>query len=79
MKEFQIQLRSVQQVLTFVHLATACSFPVNVYGKHHRVSGKSFMEMFSLNLCRPVRVTMDCTEEEYEAFLLKADRFLVKS
>ena len=78
MKEFEIQLRSVQQVLAFVHLATSRSFPIYVSGKHHRVNGKSFMEMFSLNLRRNVRVSVECTEEEYEAFLLDAEPFLVK-
>ena len=78
MKEFQIYLRSVQQVLSFVSLATSRDFPVYVYGKHHQVNGKSFMEMFSLNLCRPVKVTVECTDEEYEAFLREAERFLVK-
>ena len=78
MKEFEIQLHSVQQVLSFVHLATARPFPVYVSGKHHRVSGKSFMEMFSLNLRHPVTVTVECTDEEYEAFLREVEPFLVK-
>ena len=78
MKEIEIQLRSVQQVLAFVHLATSRSFPIHVSGKHHRVNGKSFMEMFSLNLRRSVKVDLVCTEEEYEAFLADAEPFLVK-
>ena len=77
MEDFEIQLRSVQQVLQFVSLATSRDFPVYVTGKHHRVSGKSFMEMFSLNLCRPVTVSLQCTQEEYDAFLRDAEPFLV--
>lgn len=78
MKEFEIRLCSVQQVLSFVHLATSRVFPIYVSGKHHRVNAKSFMEMFSLNLRRPVRVSLECTDEEYEAFLRDADQYLVK-
>ena len=78
MEDFEIHLRSVQQVLTFVGIATSRDFPVYVTGKHHRVNGKSFMEMFSLNLRRPVTVSLQCTQEEYDAFLRDAEPFLVK-
>ena len=78
MEDFEIRLRSVQQVLSFVCLATSRSFPVYVSGKHHRVNGKSFMEMFSLNLRRPVTVSLQCTQEEYDAFLQDAEPYLDK-
>ena len=78
MEDFEIRLRSVQQVLSFVSLATSRSFPVYVSGKHHRVNGKSFMEMFSLNLRRPVTVSLQCTREEYDAFLQDAEPYLDK-
>ncbi len=78
MEDFEIRLRSVQQVLSFVSLATSRSFPVYVSGKHHRVNGKSFMEMFSLNLRRPVTVSLQCTQEEYDAFLQDAEPYLDK-
>ena len=78
MEDFEIYLRSVQQVLNFVSLATSRNFPVFVSGKYHRVNGKSFMGMFSLNLRRPVTVSLQCTQEEYDAFLRDAEPFLVK-
>lgn len=78
MEDFEIQLRSVQQVLQFVGKATSRDFPVYVTGKHHRVSGKSFMEMFSLNLRHPVTVSLQCTQEEYDSFRKDIEAFLVK-
>ena len=78
MEDFEIHLRSVQLVLQFVSLSTSRDFPVYVTGKHHRVSGKSFMEMFSLNLRHPVTVSLQCTQDEYDAFLRDAEPFLVK-
>ena len=73
--EFEIQLRSVQDVLSFVALATSREFPVRVGNSHHEVNGKSFMEMFCLNLKQPVTVHLDCSEEEFRQFQLDAKPF----
>lgn len=78
MREFQINLRSVQDVQEFVGLATTMTFTVLVDDNHHRVNGKSFMEMFCLDFRAPVTVRMDCTREEFEAFRADAARFEVK-
>ena len=78
MEDFEIQLRSVQQVLQFVSLATSRDFPVYVTGKHHRVSGKSFMEMFCLDFSFPLTARLECTAEEFEEFRKAAHRFAVK-
>ena len=76
--EFDIRLRSVQDVMSFVSIATSRKFPVSVGTTHHQVNGKSFMEMFCLNLKQAVTVTVDCSEEEYLLFCRDAERFLVK-
>ena len=78
MREFEIRIRSVQDVLFFVDLATARSFPVLVGNEHHQVNGKSFMEMFCLNFSRPLRASMECSQEEFDQFLRDADRLLAK-
>jgi len=77
MKEFEIQLRSVWDVQDFVDLATTRSFDVLVCDGHHRVNGKSFMEMFCLNLSRELIAASDCSEEEFRQFLEEAARFLI--
>ena len=78
MKEFEIRIRSVQDILAFVDLATSRPFPVSVGNEFHQVNGKSFMEMFCLNFHRPLRATIECSEEEYKQFLLDAGDLLVK-
>ena len=78
MWEFEIQLRSVQDVQEFVALATAQSFPVLAGTDRYKVSGKCFMEMFCLNFSRPLKAIMKCSEEEFEQFLRDADRLLAK-
>ena len=77
MREFEIRIKSVWDVLTFVNLATSRSFDVRVGNAFHQVNGKSFMEMFCLNFSQPLKATMTCTEEEYQQFLLDAASLLV--
>ena len=36
------------------------------------------MEMFCLDLCGPLRVNVDCSEEELAAFCGDAERFLIR-
>jgi len=77
--EFQIRLSSVKDVQDFVSLATSRTFPIAVGSSHHWVNGKSFMEMFCLDLRLPVQVRLeDCSREDFESFLRDAQPFLPK-
>ena len=78
MKEFTISIRSFEDVQEFVSLATVQPFRIVVGNDRYRVSGKSFMGMFSLDCTEPLQVRMDCTDEEYAHFRQAAERFLVK-
>ena len=78
MREFQVRLQSVHDVQEFVSLSTARGFPVITRDANNKVNGKSFMEMFCLDLCGPLRVDADCSEEELAAFCGDAERFLIR-
>ena len=78
MREFEIRLRSVQDVQEFVTLATTRSFTVLVSDDHHRVNGKSFMEMFCLNFSNRLIAAAECSEQEFEQFRSEAWHFLEK-
>ena len=78
MQNFHITLHSFQEVQEFITLATVQPFAVLVGNEVQQVNGKSFMEMFCLNFGRPLKASMDCTEEEYQQFLRDADALLVK-
>lgn len=67
--DFVIHIRSVQDVETFVKLATAQPFRVYLDDGSHRVNGKSFMEMFCLSLTVPLHVSADCPTDTFRAFL----------
>ena len=76
-KEFMIHLGSVRDVEDFVRISTAQPYPVTLDDGQHRVNGKSFMEMFCLVLTRPLRVTVQCTEEEFQDFLRQTAHFQI--
>ena len=78
MREFEIRLRSVQDVQDFVDLATTKPFTILVCDDFHQVNGKSFMEMFCLNFHFPLTAMLECTEEEFLQFRQDADRFAAK-
>ena len=68
MKEFTVEFHSVQEVQYFVELATQQPFSVELGNEYHKVNGKSFMEIFSLNFDYPLTAWMDCSDEEFLRF-----------
>lgn len=76
MKQFDVELRSFEDVQDFVEVATVQPFRILAGNDRVRVNAKSFMGMFSLNFTEPVHVRADCSEEQYGRFRLAAARFL---
>ena len=73
--EMSIRLRSFEDVQTLADLATAQPFQVWISDDHQTVNAKSLMCMFSLNLCRPLTLQLDCGEEGDEVFRQMRERF----
>lgn len=76
MREFTIQLRSLQDVQDFVNMACTCSFRVIVGNESQRIDGKDFMGMFSLDYRFPQKVWVDCSQEELPGFTQQMQPFL---
>ena len=68
MREFNMDIRSLQQVQAFVRLATAQPFEVVVGNRYQRINGKDLMGMYILDYSRPVKVSVRCSEEEFCRF-----------
>ena len=79
MREFEIRLRCVQDVQDFVDLATTKPFNIYVCDETHQVSGKSLMEMFSLNFNNRLLIRSEGYDWEVEQFLADIRRFLVNN
>ena len=76
MREFHIALRSLQQVKEFVTLAMVQPFEIMVGNARQSINGKDLMGMFCLDHSSPLRVQVNCSEEEYNSFHTSANRFL---
>jgi len=77
MRHFHINISSFRQIQDFVALAMVQPFEVLVGNEKQQINGKSFIGMFSLDYKRPVRVSVNCSEEEFSRFRSEASRFLV--
>ncbi len=77
MRQFRISLRSLADVQAFVSLAMVQPFGVMVGGENHSINGKNFMGMFSLDYSRPLQVSVDCDEVQFQKFQEAAKPFLV--
>ena len=77
MHQFDIVLRSLQQVEEFVTLAMVQPFEVLVGNDRQSINGKDLMGMFTLDYSAPVSVQVRCTQEEYSKFSSSVARFMV--
>ena len=78
MKQFDIELHSFADVHAFVDVATVQPFRILVGNDRRRVNGKSFMGMFSLDYSEPLKVRVDCKEDQFYQFRQAAARFVEK-
>ena len=74
--EFNIRIRSFQEVQDFIRLATVQPFRVSVGNDFQNANATSFMGVVSLDHRRPLRVTAECGEEEFNRFRQSVARFL---
>ena len=78
MQEFEIRLRSVQDVQEFVSLTVTRNFPITVRDEFNKIKADSFMELFCLDFSQPLRVVCDCSEEEMSQLKAALHRFLAE-
>ena len=77
MKEFEIVIRSFQQIRDFISTATVQPFQVLVGNDSQMVNGKSFIGMVSLDYSRPLKVLCDCDVESFQNFRQQVAGLLV--
>ena len=78
MREFSVQFRSLRDIQEFVYLAAGQTLNLRVGTDRFQVNATSFMGMFALNCRKPLKVTVDCSQEELDNLLVMFDRFRVK-
>lgn len=76
-RTFLVTIHTVQDVQSFVTLASRQPFNITVGNDSQSVNGKSLMGYFCLDPFRPMQVRMVCTEE-FGRFYEAAEPFRVK-
>ena len=65
MKTTTIMLKSIDDVKAFVNLTVRFSYDIDLSSNRYVVDGKSIMGIFSLDLSKPIQVTIhsdDCDD-----------------
>lgn len=68
MQQFEISLRSFQQVQDFVSLALQQHFDIAVGNERQNINGKDLLGMFSLDYSTPLQVSAHCDDDTFHAF-----------
>lgn len=76
MRQFQIRVGSFADIQSFVSLAIAQPFDVQIDSNGCLINAKSLMAMFGLNFRRPLTVQVVCEEAAFLKFREDAARFL---
>lgn len=76
MHQFHVQFHSLRDVQDFVALASKQKHRLVVGSDRFQVNATSFMGIFALNCRKPQLVTVDCSQEEFEALKETFARFL---
>jgi phosphotransferase system HPr-like phosphotransfer protein len=76
MHQFHVQFHSLRDVQDFVMLASKQKYRLEVGSDWFQVNATSFMGIFALNCRKPQRVTVDCSQDEFEALKETFARFL---
>ena len=76
MHQFHVQFHSLRDVQDFVMLASKQKYRLEVGSDWFQVNATSFMGIFALNCRKPQRVTVDCSQEEFESLKETFARFL---
>ena len=78
MVTIKVKLNGIDDIKNFCAKASSQLFDIDVVSGRYVVDAKSIMGLFSLDLSRPVEVTIQAEKSECESFLTEIDNFIVK-
>ena len=80
MKKIPIALSTIEQVKTFVNDVTPFAYAMDISSDRYNVNAKSIMGLFSLDLAKPLELTIHADESEDLGELLDAlEPYTIKS
>ena len=78
MRQFSVRFHTSRDVQNFIAWASVQPFTMTVGTDSYHVNGSSFMGMFTLDHTRPLKVSVNCGEEDFHRLLREAEPFLEK-
>lgn len=78
MKTVKVLISNIVDVRDFVNAVSAYAGDVDLTSGRYVVDGKSIMGIFSLDLLKPIDVTIHGDGEDVDALLKKIDKYIVK-
>ena len=76
MVEFEMNLSSINDVKDFVNTVSRYDFDVDLISGRYIVDAKSIMGIFSLDLSKPIKVTVH--DDNCDAFINELQKFVVE-
>lgn len=76
MKEYTVKLNSINEVKEFVALTNRCAFDIDLMSGKYVIDAKSIMGIFSLDLAKPLKMTVHADGEQAADFLDEAAKFI---
>lgn len=68
MYKFNVSITSINEVKDFVNAACKQMCDIDIISGRYVIDAKSIMGIFSIDLTKPITVSVNGTEEEYKAF-----------
>lgn len=75
MVQVKVQLDTITKVKDFVNTLVACPFDVDLTSGRYVIDAKSIMGIFSLDLTKPINLTIHC--DSCDDLLAKLKPFIV--
>lgn len=79
MKQLTVKLDSLADVQDFVRVASQQRFSIEAISGEDRIDAKSFMGLFSLDLRKPIHITVDGSDSEVADFCQSIFPMLLRS
>ena len=77
MKEFNVLLSSINDVKQFVNTATAQLVDIDIVSGRYVIDAKSIMGLFSVDLTKPVKVSVQGSDQDAAVFYDSVKQFAV--
>lgn len=78
MVKVKLFLNSIDYVKEFVNIVSKFAFSVDLGSGRYTIDGKSIMGIFSLDLSRPIMMSVNADESECGELLKQVEKFIVK-